>query len=175
MTDSIQHTATWPTTIGAVCIVVGGLTLFGGCLSLTGMSEIEQLHTAVSFGDGELNDEVRESLIASAPPGWILSTSSVCIILFAVTLIAMGISLLQRNLKAANQLKWWSTLYIAFSLALVTINWAPRMDLVQADSTVQALFMTHIMISLPLYLALPIFLLIWLNRSQVRNELTLWR
>ena len=56
MTESPQTTETWPTTFGAVCTVVGGLMLFGGCLSYGGMSDLAQLHTAIPFGEGELSD-----------------------------------------------------------------------------------------------------------------------
>ena len=58
MTNDQQNTTMWPTTFGALCIVVGGLSLFGGCLALSGMSEIEQLHTAIPFGRGELDEQL---------------------------------------------------------------------------------------------------------------------
>ena len=39
-------------------VFLGGLSLFGSCLSLLGMSEIEQLHTAIPFGKGELDESL---------------------------------------------------------------------------------------------------------------------
>jgi len=46
---------------------------------------------------------------------------------------------------------------------------------VQQSSEVQAMFLAQIVISMPLYLILPIFLLIYLNKNQARNEVALWR
>jgi hypothetical protein len=175
LTESTQHTATWPTTIGAACIVVGGLSLFGGCLSFTGMSEIEQLHSAIPFGEGEMSEEVYVSLASHAPPAWVSSIASMLVILFSLTLIGLGVSLQQRDQRAVKRLIWWSVLYTTFTVAIVCINWVPRMDLVSEHSTVQALFLAQLIISLPLYLLLPVFLLIFLNCSKVYNELTLWR
>ena len=157
-----------------MCIVVGGLSLFGGCLSLTGVSEIEQLHTAVPFGEGEMSKSVMDSLAATAPPTWISSVASVLVILFSFSLIAFGMSLLLRNPNAPKRLKWWAGLYILFSIASIIVQWVPRMELVQSDSMVQALFLAQLTISLPLYLFLPVCLLIWLNRTAIRNEIKSW-
>jgi len=173
--ESTQQTATWPTTIGAVCIVVGGLSLFGGCLSFTGMSEIEQLSSAIPFGEGEMSEDVSLALATHAPAAWVSSVASMLVIVFSISLIGFGMSLLQRNPKAVQHLKWWSVLYIIFTIAMVVVQWVPRMELVQEYSTVQALFLAQLTISLPMYLLLPAFLLIYLNCSKVRNELSLWR
>ncbi len=175
MTESVQHTATWPTTFGAVCIVVGGLSLFGGCLALTGMAEIEQLHTAIPFGDGELGEELLAKLDASAPPKWITSVAELLNIVFSVILIAAGMALLQRSPKAKKILLFWSALYIVFTIGVAVVNWIPRMDLVKQNTEVKGMFLAQIVISMPLYLVLPVFLLIYLNRKQTQNEVSLWR
>ena len=175
MSEDTQHSATWPTTVGAVCIVVGGLSLFSGCMALTGMSEIEQLHTAVPFGDGEISEKTAASLTATAPPAWISSVASLLVILFAISLVALGMSLLLRNPKGSFRLRGWSLLYIIFTFGAAAVQWVPRMGLVDTDSTVQALFLAQLTISLPLYLILPVFLLVYLNLKKIRNEVALWR
>ena len=43
------------------------------------------------------------------------------------------------------------------------------------NKEVEGMFLAQIAISMPLYLALPIFLLIFLNRKQTRNEVASWR
>jgi len=139
------------------------------------MSEIEQLHSAIPFGEGEMSEEVYEALASHAPPAWISSVTSMLVILFSLTLIGLGMSLLQRDKRAVKRLIWWSVLYATFTVASVCISWIPRMDLVSEHSAVQALFLAQLMIALPMYLLLPVFLLIYLNCSKVRNELTLWR
>jgi hypothetical protein len=170
-----QHSATWPTTIGAVCIVVGGLTLFGGCLALTGMAEIEQLHTAIPFGEGKLSEELAAKLKETEPAAWIASVATLLNIVLSVVLVGSGMALLQRAPKARVALLYWSVFYVLITIASAWLNWAPRMELVSQNSDVQGMFLAQLVISMPLYLALPVFLLIYLNLKQTRNEVANWR
>lgn len=166
---------TWPTTIGAVCIIVGGLSLFGGCLSLAGMAEMEQLHTAIPFGDGKISEELLEKLQATAPMRGVANLFSGLIILCAVALTFFGMGLLQQHPKSPKALLWWSGMYICITIADVIINWVPRMQLVQENSEVQGMFLAQLLISMPMYLILPVFLFIYLTKKQVRSEIALWR
>jgi hypothetical protein len=175
LSEDIQYSATWPTTVGACCIIVGGLSLFGGCLALTGMAEIEQLHTAIPFGDGELSEELLKQLDATSPPQWIASLASTLHIVFSIILVVAGMSLLQRSPRGRPILLIWALLYILFTFGAAVANWIPRMDLVKQNSEVEGMFLAQIVISMPLYLVLPVFLLIYLNRKQTRNEVASWR
>jgi hypothetical protein len=175
LNEDVQHSETWPTTIGAVSIIVGGLSLFGGCLALTGMAEMEQLHTAIPFGDGELSDELVAQLKATAPAKWILNITTIANIVFSVILTWAGMALLQRAPSARKTLLVWSVFYLLFSIASAVANWAPRMELVQQNNDVKGMFLAQLVISTPLYLALPVFLLIFLNRKRIRNEIAFWR
>jgi glucan phosphoethanolaminetransferase (alkaline phosphatase superfamily) len=175
LNENLQYSATWPTTVGAVSIIVGGLSLFGGCMALTGMSEIEQLHTAVPFGEGQMNEALLAQLAETAPPDWLSSSASMLVVLFSISLVAFGMSLLLRNPKGVSRLRWWAGLYIVFSFGAAIAQWMPRMELVRSNSEVQALFLAQLTLSLPLYLVLPVFLLVYLNLKKIRNEVTLWR
>ena len=62
-----------------------------------------------------------------------------------------------------------------YTFVAASINWLPRIDLAKENNEVLGMFLAQIMISMPLYLALPVFLLIYLNTEQVRNETSLWR
>ena len=165
----------WPTTFGALCIVVGGLSLFGGCLALSGMSEIEQLHTAIPFGRGELDEQLIADLAASAPPQWVGTFISIANIVLSIVLAGTGMALLQRAPRSRGILLAWASVYIVITIAGTVVTWMPRGDLIAASSDVKGMFLAHLVLSLPLYLALPTFLLWWLNRSHVRNEILLWR
>ena len=171
----LQYSATWPTTVGACCIIVGGLSLFGGCLALTGMAEIEQLHTAIPFGDGELNEEIVAQLRATGPVKWLANIASLLNIILSIVLAGAGMALLQRAPKARLILLNWSSFYVVFTLVSAWVNWAPRMNLVEENAEVKGMFLAQLVISMPLYLVLPVFLLIYLNRKQTRNEVALWR
>ena len=165
----------WPTTFGALCIVVGGLSLFGGCLALSGMSEIEQLHTAIPFGRGELDEQLIADLAASAPPQWVGTFISIANIVLSIVLAGTGMALLQRAPRSRGILLAWASVYFVITIAGTVATWMPRGDLIAASSDVKGMFLAHLVLSLPLYLALPTFLLWWLNRSHVRNEILLWR
>jgi len=164
----------WPTTFGALCIVVGGLSLFGGCLALSGMSEMEQLHTAIPFGRGELDEQLIADLAASAPPQWVGTFISIANIVLSIVLAGTGMALLQRAPRSRGILLAWASVYIVITIAGTVVTWMPRGDLIAASSDVKGMFLAHLVLSLPLYLALPTFLLWWLNRSHVRNETSLW-
>jgi hypothetical protein len=139
------------------------------------MGELEQLHTALPFGEPKLSESIREALVDTSPAAWVISSSSMLVILFSIALVALGMSLLQRNPRAIGRLKWWASLYIIFTITTVCLNWVPRLDLIQTDQPILALFLAQLMIYLPLYLLLPFFLLVYLNLAKVRNELKLWR
>ncbi len=165
----------WPTTLGALCIVVGGLSLFGGCLALSGMSEIEQLHTAIPFGQGELNEQLLKDLAASALPQWIGTVVSIVNIVLSIVLAGTGMALLQRAPRSRRILLVWAVMYIVITISSTVATWMPRRELVTESSDVKGMFLADLVISMPLYLALPVFLLWWLNRSHVRNEIAHWR
>ena len=139
------------------------------------MAEIEQLHTAIPFGEGELSEDLLKQLNATSPPKWAASIASTLNIVFSMFLIGAGMALLQRSPRVRKVLLSWSILYIFFTIGTAVINWIPRMDLVQKNSEVQGMFLAQIVISMPLYLVLPVFLFIYLNKKRVRNEVALWR
>ena len=175
MNQEAENTITWPTTIGAVCVIVGGLSLFGGCLSFAGMAEIEQLHTAIPFGEGELSEELRAQLQATAPNPGIANLFSGLNIFFAIALTLLGMNFIQHNPKARKKLLIWSGSYILLTIGGVIINWTPRLELVQENSEVLGMFLAQVLISMPMYLILPCFLLFYLNKKKVQSEIITWR
>ncbi|MBC8203063.1 MAG: hypothetical protein H8E91_04465 [Planctomycetes bacterium] len=165
----------WPTTVGAVCVIVGGLSLFGGCLSLSGMAEMEQLHTAIPFGDGELSEEIRTQIQANAPLPGVVNLIAGLKIFFAIALTVFGMALLQEHPKARIRLCVWSVLYIVLTIASIIIIWTPHWDLIQENSEVKGMFLAQLLISMPMYLILPVFLLVFLNKKQIQSEIATWR
>ena len=59
-------TPIWPTTVGAVGVVVGGLQCYGGCVAIGGLDPISALHTATQLPGGD--DPVLAALMAQGPP-----------------------------------------------------------------------------------------------------------
>ena len=139
------------------------------------MAEMEQLHTAIPFGEGELSEELRLKLKETAPNNLLSNFLVILNICFAFALNLFGISLLQHNPNARNKLLYWATTYIVLLIGGVIINWFPRWELVQENSEIQGMFLAQLLISMPMYLILPIFLLIFLNKKQIRSEIATWR
>ena len=139
------------------------------------MAEIEQLHTAMPFGDGKISEALLKQLDATAPSIWVSSIASSLITVLSMFLMYAGAGLLKRVPSARRALLVWSVLYVLTTIAAAIFNWIPRMNLVQENSEVQGMFLAQIVISMPMYLVLPVFLLIYLNKKQVRNEVSHWR
>ena len=125
--------------------------------------------------DGEMSEELLKKLQATAPLEGVANLFSGLNILFALALTVFGMNLLQEHPKARTRLFVWSVLYILLTIAGIIINWTPRLPLIQENSEVQGMFLAQLLISMPMYLILPIFLLIFLNRKQVRSEIASWR
>ena len=139
------------------------------------MSDLAQLHTAIPFGEGELSKSIVEDLAKTAPFEWLLRITTMIQIVLSLVLISQGIFLIQRVPSARKWLLWWAWLYIATSIFQVIINWYPRMELVQTNSEIQGMFLAQLLISIPLYLALPVSLLYWMNKKLIKTEVSGWR
>ncbi len=172
--DERQWNSSWPTTMGAVCVVVGGLLLFGGCLSLTGMSTFAQLHTATMLPGAEANDALMEQLAAEGPPQWVAGLGGLIRLILALTLIGGGMGLLQRRRRSRVLLLIWSVVFIVVTITMAAVQWAPRWNLVQESVDARSLFLAEALISMPLYLALPVIMLIVLCREAIRHETEGW-
>ena len=169
-----QWESTWPTTMGSVCVVVGGLLLFGGCLSLTGMSSFEQLHTATMLPGAEANDALMEQLAAEGPPRWVAGLAGLIRAVLSLILIGGGMGLLQRRRRSPRLLLIWSVVFIIVTITMAAVQWAPRWSLVQESVDAHGLFLAEALISMPLYLALPVIMLIVLRRASIRHETEGW-
>ena len=165
----------WPTTFGAICIVVGGLTLFGGCLGLSGMDELQQLHTAIPFGSGEMDESLAASLATSGPPMWFTRTTQIITVLMALFLLIQGVFLLQRDRSAPSKLVLWSYAYITLSIATLVFQWVPRWLLVTTNSEAKGVFLAQLLIAMPMQLLLPAILIVFLNKKKVKAEIAGWR
>ena len=170
-----KQTSTWPNVVGAICIVFGGLSLFGSCLGFLGMSEIEQLHTAIPFGKGELDDSFLLQLQVAGPAIWLIRLFQILSMLLSLFLLYQGMLLLQRDSRAIFCLFCWSYSSIILSILSLILNWIPRWSLIATNSEIKGMFLAHLLISLPIALLLPVFLLIFLNKRHIKTEVVQWR
>tara|TARA_Y100000589_G_C27043559_1_gene584198 strand:+ start:373 stop:900 length:528 start_codon:yes stop_codon:yes gene_type:complete len=165
----------WITVCGAICVIVGGLMLFGGCLGLSGMDELQQLHTAIPIGEGEISDSLQSELIEHGPPMWFSRLSNLVVVCLSLYLLIQGIFLIQRDPKVPKRLMLWSFCSIIFTIVAVLMNWVPRWLLVTSTPEVEAIFLAQLLIALPMQLALPVGLIIFFNKQKVKANIAQWR
>tara|TARA_Y100001968_G_C19134996_1_gene608617 strand:+ start:71 stop:598 length:528 start_codon:yes stop_codon:yes gene_type:complete len=175
LSDTETNQLQWVTVCGAICVIVGGLMLFGGCLGLSGMDELQQLHTAIPIGDGEMSDSLQAELIEHGPPMWFARVNSICVVCFSLFLLMQGIFLIQRDPKVPRRLILWSFCFIIFTFVVVLMNWVPRWLLVASNSEVKAMFLAQLLIAMPMQLALPVGLIIFFNKQKVKADIAQWR
>ncbi|MEE2819411.1 MAG: hypothetical protein VX615_02245 [Planctomycetota bacterium] len=175
MSETETNQLQWVTICGAICVIVGGLMLFGGCLGLSGMDELQQLHTAIPIGEGEISDTLQLELIEHGPPMWFARLSSLIVVCFSLYLLMQGIFLIQRDPRVPKRLVLWSLCFIIFTIVVVLMNWVPRWLLVASNSEVKAMFLAQLLIAIPMQLALPVGLIIFFNKQKVKADIALWR
>lgn len=165
-------TPIWPTTVGAVGVVVGGLQCYGGCVAIGGLDPISALHTATQLPGGD--DPVLAALMAQGPPTALAVTMGGIEAVMAIVLILASIALIQHRRGARRLLRCWSTAALALVVVATVIAWAPRWSLVAEHDAAEAAFVAWLVIRVPLTVALPIFLLAWFSRSSIRDEMARW-
>ncbi len=149
--------------------------LFGGCLGLSGMDELQQLRTAIPIGKGEISDTLQAELAEYGPPMWFARISSIISVCFSLYLLMQGIFLIQRDPKVPKRLIFWSLFFISFTIVVVLMNWVPRWLLVASNSEVKAMFLAQLLIAMPMQLALPVGLIIFFNKQKVKADIAQWR
>jgi len=165
-------TAIWPTTFGAVGVVVGGLRCYGGCVAIGGLDPISALHTATQLPGGD--DPVLAALVEEGPPVALAMAMAGIESVMAIGLILASIALIQHRRTARRLLLWWSVAALALVVVATLVAWAPRWSLVGEHDAAEAVFVAWLVIKVPLTVALPIFLLAWLRRPSIRDEMARW-
>ncbi len=149
--------------------------LFGGCLGLSGMDELQQLHTAIPIGEGEMSETLQNQLLEHGPPAWFARVSSLVTVCLSLYLLMQGIFLIQRDPRVPRRLMLWSVCFIIFTVMVVVMNWVPRWLLVASNSEIKAMFLAQLFIAMPMQLALPVGLLIFFNKQKVKANIAQWR
>lgn len=165
-------TPIWPTTVGAVGVVVGGLQCYGGCVAIGGLDPVSALHTATQLPGGD--DPVLAALVEHGPPTALAVTMAGVECVMAIVLILASISLIQHRGIAGRLLLNWSAAALALVVVATVIAWAPRWSLVAEHDAAEAAFVAWLVMRVPLTVALPIFLLAWLRRPSIRDEMARW-
>jgi hypothetical protein len=100
---------------------------------------------------------------------------SIAVAVVGAPLLVAGIGLLARRRWAVKICRFWIVLCIALSLVDAGMNALIHKGMAEAANQQAGLLSAGILASLALSLALPIFMLIWLARREIREEIAGWR
>lgn len=174
----LNQTSRWPLPLGAVMIVLGAL---GGCLQLTSiaftagsqwMIDIAEQANVPMYGMAGIA-EYRIPMIISLVIGAELS----------FLLLVAGVALVRRRQSAARLAIVYSGSRLLHAVGLTVLNVminATNADEMREDARMEnfaaALDMAGVLaiIQFVWYAALPVFLIIWMRRRTIREEMRTW-
>ncbi len=182
-----QGASTWPKIIGILSITLGALGFMnyacnaGGAMMSGMMFDI--IGESVSQADQGMPEDVVALLEAQKIPSLI---SAILGFILSTCLIVIGIAVLNRRRWSRTALVIWSLAKIVHAVIATAMGYISMtaMSSVMEDKDVQfekmdsliQLFGAMAMVFTFLFLtAYPLFLLIWMNRGKVVDEVANWR
>jgi len=177
-----ETSATWATVIGVVAIVLGVLGTFGGIWGILSPL-LMQYFDQVMPGYGLVTETTR------AWAAWTISLSAVAAVL-GLLLLAGGVGLVRRRHWSRAALICWALLKIILAVANGLVVWAVQQHALQEQSrmlgpgfapggpgatTVEAVAVLGMALTILWGWALPVFLLIWFSRRSIKAQMAQWR
>lgn len=171
----------WPAFIGTIALVFGILATLGGCAGLVMMPFMDAIMEAVpnqqNPGLAGLSDWKQWTI-----PGSILSMT------LGVLLVVGGSGLLRRRGWGRRVCLGWAVLKMALVIFMAIIQYQIAIDQAEAmrnepgfqslpapfASFLQSFGIIGVIISVIWGWALPVFLLVWLSRSKICDEVKTW-
>lgn len=178
---SAKPASNWPTVIGIIAMVFGGLGILGGAWGVVGSLMPGLLHFAAG-------PENRMFEVMSKWTTWNVAMSIITITVAALLLTA-GIKLLKRRPDAPGWCRTWAVVKILLVLVVGIVNYFYQQDLYAAMEDTQgpggrpamafpvmkAVAAASVAFSLLWGWALPVFMLIWFGRQKIKAETADWR
>lgn len=177
----VAKRSSWPTVLGVIALVMGGMSVLGGCVGLGSMFAVDWLIEMA----GE--EEAGQLLVLR---DWKLYTiiSQIGTMLLAVVLITAGVGLLKRSAWAATLCMVWAITKLIFELACFVPAMQLQSEQMAAsledssgqvpagfEGMMQAFAIGSMCLTYVFILALPAFFIIWFLRRPVREEVARWR
>lgn len=172
----IERATTWPRTLGIISIILGTLGTLGGLLGSSVSLMVQAMQMSVADKDAVNWDAVRQAVV------W-MARMSVIAGMLSVLLLVIGIGLVRRRPWAIPTAKVWAVLKILMvivNLGISTVIQRSIAEAIQQAGTTSrgpALHSTPTGIAFGLAwgCALPVFMLIWFARQEIREEIARWR
>lgn len=168
--------SSWPTVVGVFGIIVSAFGYLGGCCGIASPF-IMPWYVGVlenQNAPAEQIDQIRNSI----PPMGVAVGTSIVGIALATFLLYGAIQLIKRRSKSRGLLLIWSSIQVCWAIIGVAIQFAitPTPQAQQGVTAAQQQMFQFLGMGcgLILGLALPVFLLIWLSRARIREEVASW-
>ncbi len=178
--------STWPTAIGVIAIVLGGVGTLGGCVGAFSPLLMGMIQSIVPEGKVTVLEGMMDWAV------WLVAVSIVSM-LIAVLLLVAGIGVIKRRAWGPKVALVWAGLKMIFVIVhsvasyLIQIAQFEAMQVAIANdqnmsagmgtfmgSMMQALGIFGVLIGVLWGWALPVFLFVWFARKKIRTETAGW-
>lgn len=177
-TPIAQSSSKWPKVIGIVMIAYGALGVLNGCMGVIApffMEIFAQLTPASQRGVFNVIEDQKS---------WLIAGSSLSLVLETV-LIILGIGLLKCRRSAARKYIYWAIPKIPLVLFQSVFQYKMGVSQMQSlfqssdapaigSGFINAISLLTVFFVLIWGCTLPVFLLIWFNRSKIKAETVAW-
>jgi len=176
--------SSWPLALGIVAIIFGGGGLLVGCFGAAGLLFMDKVVELVEDSPGMTELTTASLQAATQHKGLQLGLTGLGLILSLMLLLA-GIGMLSRKRSSRTLSLAWSAMKMLFVPVHAGVAYyvgAPQLEAMQQDPNMAQLpqgFIQGALIGQTVFMvawgwALPVFLLIWLNRAKIRAEVAAW-
>jgi hypothetical protein len=177
-----QSETLWPRVIGIIAIVFGGFGLVCSGWGMFGVAIAKAMLKNVPNQGGQV--EQIEAMDRMQP--WVVGSSLVALFV-AILLLVAGIMLVRRRAVARTLCMSWAGIKIIFAIVNTIVSFMMQPGQIQSAPPQGAAAITTSMqtmegpiviffqlINLAWALALPVFMLIWFNRTKIKDEVATW-
>jgi cytochrome c biogenesis protein CcdA len=179
---ALESPKSWHRTLGTIAIIFGSLGLLQGVIAPFTLLIVErQMQAAVKMG---AEQEAVDSYLAQLKTVSYLGAATY--FLLGILLLVGGILLLRKRSASATILKIWAVLKIAggafilfknssltkMQMELMFSSQGKEAEVVGSIATYAVWF--GIIFGMIWLCALPIFLLVWFNRSKIKQDIATW-
>ena len=171
----------WPTVLGALCIVFGGLAALAGGWGVLSPFFYEWFFDSMPRADAQTMTNNVAIRIAIEYRGWTVM-SSLATLVVALIHVVGGIGLLKRRRRSSNILWCWAVLKMMLVVVSAMIGYRIQQQMMQTMPIQAGIPAGAVAIGVAVGIAFaiawgwafPVFMMIWLSRGKIREETTEW-
>jgi hypothetical protein len=179
--EAAPRQSNWPTVLGIIACVLGGLAALGGCFGAGSLTIVRMMANAVPPEEAEAFRMMTQNM-------WFYALNAILYLVLGGLLAIGGVGLLMRRPWSRPTILLWSVLKILYAFGSSIVNYQVQMhwaEAMQNDPSMQGMggMMTMMMgvfgiagivIGILWYSALPVFMIVWFMRRTVRTEVRSW-